>query len=230
MHVDVLTLFPEVFEPVLSTSIIGRARANNLLTVSCTNFRDYTHDVHRTVDDKPYGGGPGMVIKCEPVFAAVRDLESRATSAPLRILLTPQGKPLDQQMVKDLAARDALLLICGHYEGFDERIRLGLQPLEISVGDYVLSGGEPAAMVLIDAVTRLLPGALGAEESVDEESFADGLLEYPQYTRPADFEGMRVPDVLVSGHHAEVARWRAEQRRIRTRKRRPDLPDAAEEF
>ena len=147
MHIDILTLFPEVFEPMLSASIIGRARDNGLLTVACTNYRDYTHDVHRSVDDKPYGGGPGMVLKCEPVFAAVRDVESRAAVPPLRILLTPQGRRLDQPLVKELAAAPALLLICGHYEGFDERIRLGLKPLEVSIGDYVLSGGEAAAMV-----------------------------------------------------------------------------------
>jgi tRNA (guanine37-N1)-methyltransferase len=152
------------------------------------------------------------------------DSHGRAAVRPLRVLLTPQGRCLDQKLVKELAAAPALLLICGHYEGFDERIRLGLKPLEVSIGDYVLSGGEAAAMVLVDAVTRLLPGALGDEESVEEESFVDGLLEYPQYTRPAEFEGMRVPDILVSGHHAEVARWRAEQRRLRTRERRPDLP------
>jgi len=229
MHIDILTLFPEVFEPFLAASIVGRARSKGLLTVSCTNFRDFAHDTHHSVDDKPYGGGPGMVLKCEPVFAAVRQVESQAPAPPTRVLLTPQGRPLQQELVAELAGRPALLLICGHYEGFDERIRLGLKPLEISLGDYVLSGGEPAAVALIDAVTRLLPGALGDEESTREESFADGLLEYPQYTRPAEFEGMRVPEVLVSGHHGEVARWRAEQRLQRTRERRPDLPKGAEE-
>ena len=229
MHIDILTLFPEVFEPFLAASIVGRARSKGLLTVSCTNFRDFAHDTHRSVDDKPYGGGPGMVLKCEPVFSAVRQVESQAPAPPTRVLLTPQGRPLRQELVAELAGKPALLLICGHYEGFDERIRLGLKPLEISLGDYVLSGGEPAAMALIDAVTRLLPGALGDEESTREESFADGLLEYPQYTRPAEFEGMRVPEVLVSGHHGEVARWRAEQRLQRTRERRPDLPKGEEE-
>ena len=226
MHVDILTLFPEVFEPFLSASIVGRARREGLLSTACTNFRDFAQDSHRSVDDKPYGGGPGMVLKCEPVFAAVRHLEAEAPAPPARILLTPQGRRLDQALLEDLAGRPALLLICGHYEGFDERIRLGLSPLEISLGDYVLSGGEAAAMTLVDGITRLLPGALGDEESVVEESFADGLLEYPQYTRPPEFENMRVPDVLVSGHHGEVARWRREQRLERTRRRRPDLPAA----
>ena len=229
MHIDILTLFPEVFEPLLGSSIVGRARSRGLLSVCCTNIRDFAEGAHRAVDDKPYGGGPGMVLKCEPVFAAVREVESRARERPRRVLLTPQGRPLRQALVAELAGEGALLLICGHYEGFDERIRLGLKPLEISLGDYVLSGGEPAAMVLIDAVTRLLPGALGDEESTREESFSEGLLEYPQYTRPAEFEGMRVPEVLVSGHHGEVARWRAEQRLRRTRERRPDLRKEAED-
>jgi tRNA (guanine37-N1)-methyltransferase len=223
MRIDILTLFPEIFAPFLAAGIVGRARQRGILTVCCTNFRDFTHDAHRSVDDKPYGGGPGMVLKCEPIFAALRHVEGHSPTKPTRILLTPQGEPLTQARVADLAAHPALLLICGRYEGFDERVRLGLKPLEISIGDYVLSGGEPAAMVLVDALTRLLPGALGDADSALEESFSDGLLEYPQYTRPPEFEGLRVPEVLVSGNHQEVARWRAEQRIERTRRRRPDL-------
>ncbi len=225
MRIDVLTLFPEVFDPFLGSSIVGRARSAGLIEIVCTNYRQFTHDVHRTVDDKPYGGGPGMVLKCEPVFAAVRHVEAGREPPPLRIMLTPQGRPLTQEMVAEFARVPGLVLICGHYEGFDERIRIGLQPFEVSLGDYVLSGGESAAMVLIDAVTRLLPGALGGEESLTEESFSDGLLEYPQYTRPAEFEGMRVPDVLVSGDHGKVAEWRRRQRVERTTLRRPDLLD-----
>lgn len=228
MHIDVLTLFPEIFGPFLATSIVGRARDNGLITVRLTNFRDFTHDVHRSVDDKPYGGGPGMVLKCEPIFDAVRHVEADADPPPLRVLLTPQGRTLDQQLAIELARQRALLLICGRYEGFDERIRLGLKPLEVSVGDYVLSGGEAAAMVLIDVVTRLLPGALGDDQSAADESFCDGTLEYPHYTRPAEFENMKVPDVLLSGNHQEVDRWRRLQRAERTRQRRPDLDPPAE--
>ena len=223
MRIDILTLFPEVFEAFLRASIVGRARQAGLVETALTNIRDFTHDMHRTVDDKPYGGGPGMVLQCAPVFAAVRHVERGLPQAPQRILLTPQGRPLTQNLVTELAARPGLLIICGHYEGFDERIRLGLRPLELSIGDYVLSGGEAAAMVLVDAVTRLIPGALGDEESLAEESFRDGLLEYPQYTRPAEFEGLSVPDILVSGDHGKVAEWRRQQRVERTAERRPDL-------
>ena len=223
MRIDILTLFPEVFEAFLRASIVGRARQAGLVETALTNIRDFTHDMHRTVDDKPYGGGPGMVLQCAPVFTAVRHVERGLPQAPQRILLTPQGRPLTQNLVTELAARPGLLIICGHYEGFDERIRLGLEPLELSIGDYVLSGGEAAAMVLVDAVTRLIPGALGDEESLAEESFSDGLLEYPQYTRPAEFEGLSVPDILVSGDHGKVAEWRRQQRVERTAERRPDL-------
>lgn len=225
MRIEIVTLFPEVFEPFLSTSIIGRARAKGLVSFGLTDFREFARDTHRSVDDKPYGGGPGMLLKCEPIFAAVRQVESGLSDrmAVTRILLTPQGRVLDQALAWDLSARPALLLICGRYEGFDERIRIGLDPLELSIGDYVLSGGESAAMAVIDAVTRLLPGALGDARSTADESFTGGLLEYPQYTRPAEFEGLGVPEVLLSGNHGEVARWRREQRRERMRRRRPDL-------
>jgi len=223
MRVDILTLFPDVFEPYFGTSIIGRARAAGIVEIHYTNIRDFATDRHRTVDDRPFGGGPGMVLMCGPVFAAVEAVEAADPRPTTRILLTPQGERLDQQIVAELAQQPRLLLICGHYEGFDERIRIGLKPREISIGDYVLSGGEPAAMVIVDAVVRLLPGALGHEDSSREESFSQGLLEYPQYTRPQEFRGMRVPEVLLSGDHAKVAEWRRQQALARTAVRRPDL-------
>ncbi|UCE58950.1 MAG: tRNA (guanosine(37)-N1)-methyltransferase TrmD [Phycisphaerales bacterium] len=223
MWIDVLTLFPEVFESYLATSIVGRAVAEGRVTIRCTNFRDFAKDKHRSVDDRPFGGGPGMVLMCGPVFDALESVEAQRKEKPQRILLTPQGARLTQRVVAELAQEPALLLVCGHYEGFDERIRIRINAREISVGDYVLSGGEPAAMVLVDAVVRLLPGALGDEASADNDSFADGVLEYPQYTRPREFRGMRVPEVLLSGNHAEIAAWREEQARQRTAQRRPDL-------
>lgn len=225
MRIDIVTLFPEAFEPFLSTSIIGRARSAGLVEFSLTQIRDFATDRHRSVDDRPYGGGPGMVMMCGPLFAAVEAAEAADARKALRILLTPQGRRLDQTLAGDLAGHERLLLICGHYEGFDERIREGLSPYEISVGDYVLSGGEAAAMVLIDAVVRLLPGALGDVGSVEDESFAAGLLEYPQYTRPPVFRGMAVPEVLLSGDHGRIRQWRLAQRRQRTEARRPDLLD-----
>ncbi len=226
MRIDILTLFPEIFPSFLGTSIIGRASAAGIVEIRYTNFRDFTRDRHRSVDDKPYGGGPGMVMMCGPVFEAVDHVRSEAEStggSEELILLTPQGERFCQSMAEEFAARDRLILVCGHYEGFDDRIREGLKPREVSIGDYVLSGGESAAVVLVDAVVRLLPGALGHEDSAADESFSDGLLEYPQYTRPREFRGMTVPDVLVSGHHAEVEAWRRRQALERTRKRRPDL-------
>ncbi len=225
MRIDILTLFPELFGPFLSTSIVGRAAAAGLLTPNCVDFRAFTRDRHRKVDDRPFGGGPGMVIQCEPVFDAVASVERSGSGRPLRVLLTPQGEPLTQKLVERLAAEDWLILLCGHYEGFDERVRLGLAPLEISIGDYVLSGGETAAMVLIDAVVRLLPGALGDEMSAVDESFTSGLLEYPQYTRPREFRGMEAPEILLSGDHGRIAAWRRQQAIERTRERRPDLLD-----
>lgn len=223
MRIDVLTLFPEVCEPFFSASIIQRAREAGLVEVVCTNIRDFATDSHHSVDDKPFGGGPGMVMACEPVFEAVRHVERQAPESPTRVLLTPQGKRLCQDDAEELAKHERLLLICGHYEGFDERIRLGLRPREISIGDYVLSGGEAAAMVVVDAVVRLLPGALGHADSAGQDSFTGGLLEYPQYTRPRVFEGMSVPEVLLSGDHARVAEWRRQQAMQRTKARRPDL-------
>jgi tRNA (guanine37-N1)-methyltransferase len=198
MRIDVLTLFPEVFEPFLATSIVGRAAKAGVVSVRCLDFRDFAHDRHRSVDDRPFGGGPGMVLMCGPVFEAFEHVESQAPGAPHRVLLTPQGERLTQGMVKRFAQQPWLVVFCGHYEGFDERIRIGLEAEEVSIGDYVLSGGEPAALVLIDAIVRVLPGALGGESSAANDSFVDGLLEYPQYTRPRDFRGMEVPEVLLS--------------------------------
>lgn len=227
MRIDVLTLFPEVFGPFLASSIIGRAIRAGAVAVSCVNFRDFARDKHHSVDDKPFGGGPGMVLMCGPLFDALEHVESQADGKPVRILLTPQGQRLSQTMAKELAEEPWLAVVCGHYEGFDERIRTGTGAREISIGDYVLSGGEPAAMVLIDAVVRLLPGVLGHEDSAGDDTFANalGLLEYPQYTRPRVFRGMSVPDVLLSGDHGRIEAWRQEQARKRTQARRPDLID-----
>ena len=223
MRIDVLTLFPEVMTPFFAASIIGRAQAAGVAKVECTNIRDFAKGVRRSVDDRPFGGGPGMVMMCGPVFDAVEAVEARDDQKATRILLTPQGEPFTQRIAEELVGAPRLLVICGHYEGFDERIRLGLSPREISVGDYVLSGGEPAAMVLVDAVVRLLPGALGDETSPVEESFSQGLLEYPQYTRPREFRGMEVPEVLLSGNHAQIEQWRRAESIRRTQERRPDL-------
>lgn len=226
MRIDVLTLFPGMFTGPLDESIVKRARAKGLLDLRIHNLRDYTHDKHKTVDDRPFGGGPGMVLKPEPLFEAIEHLAGPGTRV---ILLTPAGRLLNQAIVRELAVQSHLLLICGSYEGVDERVRERLVHDELSIGDYVLTSGALPAMVIIDAVTRLLPGALGDEDSAREESFSHGLLEYPQYTRPAEFRGMRVPEVLLSGNHAEIARWRAQQARLRTSLRRPDLlpPDEA---
>lgn len=225
MRIDVLTLFPGAIEPFFASSIIGRAIQAGVVDIRCTNIRDFALDRHRSVDDRPFGGGPGMVMMCQPLYDALEKVEAEDATPAHRILLTPQGQPLNQDLARELADRDRLLLICGHYEGFDERIRTGLKPQEISIGDFVLSGGEPAAMVLVDAVVRLLPGALGDEESCHDESFSHGLLEYPQYTRPREYRGMSVPDVLVSGDHARIEQWRRAQALERTQQRRPDLLD-----
>lgn len=223
MRIDILTLFPEMFGAVLGTSIPKRAAEKGLVSYHLTNIRDFAVDAHKSVDDKPFGGGPGMVMMCPTIFDAVESVEKQDESESFRILLTPQGRPFDQAIAEELAAKKRLLLIAGHYEGFDERIRTGLKPMELSIGDYVLSGGELAAMVVVDAVVRLLPGALGAEDGAKDESFADGLLEYPQFTRPREFREMPVPEVLLSGNHAVIAKWRLEQRKQRTKERRPDL-------
>ena len=220
MKIDVLTLFPGMFAGPLDESIVGRARETGRLELRIHNLRDYTHDRHRTVDDRPFGGGPGMVLKPEPVFEAVEALAGAETRV---ILLTPSGRRFDQSVARELAQLPHLLLLCGSYEGVDERVQEALVDDELSIGDYVLTNGALPAMVMIDAVTRLLPGVLGDDASSLDESFSHGLLEYPQYTRPAEFRGVPVPAVLLSGNHAEIARWRAEQSRLRTAGRRPDL-------
>lgn len=220
MKIDVLTLFPAMFAGPLDESIIRRAREAGLVELTIHQLRDYTHDRHRTVDDRPFGGGPGMLLKPEPIFEAVESLRGPDTRV---ILFGPAGRPFTQAVAGELARAAHLLLLCGSYEGVDERVREFLVDEELSIGDYVLTNGALPALVLIDAVTRLLPGALGDDASAHDESFTRGGLEYPQYTRPADYRGLRVPEVLLSGHHAAIARWRAEQARLRTAQRRPDL-------
>jgi len=221
VEIDVLTLFPEMFTGVLGASILKIAQEKGLVKFRLVDIRDFSTDKHHSVDDRPFGGGPGMVLRPEPVFAAVEHTESRSIGTPVtRVLLTPQGERLTQTLARELATLPRLLLISGHYEGYDERIRTGLNPREVSIGDYVLTGGELPAMVLIDTVVRLIPGVLGKEDSLDEESFSNGLLEYPQYTRPREFRGMKVPEVLLSGNHEEIRRWRLEQSEKRTRRRR----------
>jgi len=227
VKINVLTLFPAMFAGPLDESIIKRARKKGLLDLKVHDLRDWTHDRHRTVDDRPFGGGPGMLMKPEPVFEAVESLRQRDETKV--IFLSPAGRKFDQQIARELAQQKGLLLVTGHYEGFDERLRRALADDELSIGDYVLTNGALPAMVVIDAVTRLLPGVLGDDESSRDESFSHGLLEYPQYTRPAEFRGMKVPEVLISGNHAEIEKWRREQAKLRTKERRPDLlkPDNA---
>jgi len=220
MKIDVLTLFPAMFAGPLDESIIKRARKSGLLDLKIHQLRDWTHDRHKTVDDKPFGGGPGMLLKPEPLFEAIESLKREGTKV---ILLSPSGRKFDQSVARELAKENDLLLVTGHYEGFDGRVREGLADDELSIGDYVLTNGALPAMVVIDAVTRLLPGVLGDDESSHDESFSRGLLEYPQYTRPAEFRGMKVPEVLLKGNHAEIEKWRREQAKLRTEKQRPDL-------
>ena len=220
MKIDVLTLFPGMFPGPLDESIIKRACESGRLQLGIHDLRDYTHDRHRKVDDRPFGGGPGMLMKPEPLFEAVEALRGEKTRV---ILTSPAGRPFRQEIAQELAGEEHLLLVCGSYEGFDERVRECLADDELSIGDYVLTNGALPAMVIIDAVTRLLPGVLGDDESSVDESFSDGLLEYPQYTRPAEFRGMSVPEVLLSGDHAAIEQWRREQARERTAQRRPDL-------
>ena len=243
MRIDILTLFPGMFENILGESMLKIAQDKGLVSINVHNLRDWTSDSHRTADDKPFGGGPGMVMKIEPVYRALKELavsslvarrsslgkklktkdEKRKTKRAKRvILLTPQGKKLNQKIAKKLAREKKFILICGHYEGVDERIRSFVDE-EISIGDYILTCGELPAMVLIDAVVRLIPGVLGHKESVKSESFENNLLEYPQYTRPAEFEGMKAPRILLSGDHKKIEEWRKEQAFDRTKKRRPDL-------
>ena len=223
MRIDVLTLFPEMFDSPLSHSILKRAQERNIVKIVLSNIRDFATDSYRKVDDKPYGGGAGMVMMPGPVFDCVEYAQSQAEESSRIILLTPQGAPLTQEKVVELSTESRLMLIAGRYEGFDERIRTGLGAESISIGDYVLSGGELGAMVLIDAVVRMLPGALGDEDSAMDDSFSNGLLEYPQYTRPEIFRDMKVPEILLSGDHKAIRRWRAKQALGRTWLRRPDL-------
>lgn len=230
MRFHVLTIFPGMFVSPLSESIIARAQKEGLVEVRLHNVRDYTQDRHHSVDDYPFGGGSGMVMKPEPLFAAVESLRSSGSlgeSSPV-ILLSPQGRRLTQPLVEELARYKEMALICGRYEGVDERVLEHLATDEISVGDYVLSGGELAAMVVIDAVSRLVPGVVGSIQSTLDDSFTTGLLQHPQYTRPAEFQGWSVPDILLSGNHAEIARWRRQESLRRTSLRRPDLLDSAE--
>jgi len=231
MRIDVLTLFPEMFAGVFGASILGKARDKGIVSLNTVNFRDFANNKHGTVDDTPYGGGGGMVLKAEPIFGAVEHIaaeNNEQTKPPRIILMCPQGEPLSQRKAHELAEEDHLIFICGHYEGYDERIREHLVTDELSIGDYVLTGGELPAMVVIDTVVRLLPGVLGNEQSAVTDSFSDGLLEYPHYTRPAEFRGWKVPDALLSGHHAEIEKWRRRQSLQRTLERRPELLESAE--
>lgn len=226
MKIDVLTLFPEVFSGALASSMLARAQERGILSVNVVNFREYARDRHRTVDDTAYGGGPGMVLKPEPLFLAVEDLiaKSGQDAKPDVVLLTPQGRRFTQTIAESWARDQSwLILLAGHYEGFDERIREHLVMDEISIGDFVLTGGELPALVVIDAVARLLPGVLGNELSAVEESFSDGLLDFPHYTRPENFRGWTVPEVLLSGHHERIAQWRRSEAILRTHQRRPEL-------
>lgn len=229
LRIDIITIFPDFFVDVIDYGIVKRARAAGLVDIKAHDLRQWTHDKHRTVDDRPFGGGDGMVLKPEPIFAAVESLtgagkrEEFASNTRV-VLLSPQGKVLTQAVAQELAdTTSQLILLCGRYEGVDERVAEALVTDEISIGDYVLSGGDPAALVIVDAVVRLLPGALGSDTSAVFESFSEGLLDYPHYTRPPEFRGMKVPDVLIRGNHAEIERWRREAALSKTRRNRPDL-------
>lgn len=226
MRVDVISILPDMFEGPMSASIIGNAREKGHLALHVHDLRDWTHDRHRTTDDYPYGGGPGMVMKPEPLFEALEAVKALDAAAPVTVFFTPAGQPFTQALAHRLAACERLIFVCGRYEGFDERA-LALADIELSIGDYVLTGGELPAMVVADAVTRLLPGVLGDDDSSVEESFSEGLLEYPQYTRPAEYRGYEVPEVLRSGDHGRIAAWRREQAVLKTARVRPDLIEHA---
>ncbi|MEK5397886.1 tRNA (guanosine(37)-N1)-methyltransferase TrmD [Paenibacillus sp. FSL K6-2859] len=240
MRIDVLTLFPEMCEGVFSTSILGKAREKGIVSLNAVNFRDFSGNKHNSVDDTPYGGGGGMVLKPDPIFNAVEHVlgtpneeerngtDEEVSVKPRIILMCPQGKTYNQKIAEELAQEQHLIFICGHYEGYDERIREHLVTDELSMGDYVLTGGELPALTVIDSIVRLQPGALGNETSAISDSFSTGLLEYPHYTRPAEFRGWKVPDILLSGHHANIDIWRREQALLRTLGRRPDLLETAE--
>lgn len=222
MKIDILTLFPEMFSEVLETSIIGRAREKGILEIDLKNIRDFSKDKHRRVDDYPYGGGPGMVMSAQPLFDSLDHVLDGAED-PRLIYFSPQGKTLTQEMAQDYAGLSHIILLCGHYEGIDQRVLDRFNPEEISIGDYVLTGGELPAMVFIDCIIRLVPGVLGSHLSIEEESFSEGLLEYPHYTRPQTYEGMDVPEVLLSGHHGQVEKWRRLKSLETTLEKRPDL-------
>ena len=229
MRFDILTLFPELFDSYLEQGLLKRAIQNQLVEIQRWNFRDWATDKHASVDDRPYGGGPGMLIGCDTVFQCVEHVQGQLPEPGKLIMLTPQGRTLDQGLAQELSKERQLTLLCGRYEGFDERIRIGLEPMEISAGDFITNGGEVPAMLIIETVIRLIPGVLGDESSAKYDSFSEsGLLEYPQYTRPQNFRGMEVPEVLLSGNHQEIARWRHEQSLKRTRERRRDLLDESE--
>ena len=226
MKIDILTLFPEICRAPLSESIMKRAQENKIVDLQIHNLREWTTDKHHVVDDAPFGGGQGMVMKPEPIFKAVEDLKMRNAKGETRIvLMSPAGRQLDQKLATELARESHLIIVCGHYEGVDHRVIEHLVDLEISIGDYVLTNGAIAAVVLVDAVVRLIPGVLGDEQSAADDSFSSGLLETPQYTRPAEFRGWKIPDVLLSGNHAEIAKWRKDQALKRTKQNRPDLLD-----
>ncbi len=227
MIIDVVTLFPSMFSGVLGESILKRAQEHGQVKVNLLNLRDFSKDKHKKVDAAPYGGGPGMVIMAEPVFEAVEHLRKNGREESFLVLLTPGGVRYDQTLAQELSKQPGIILLCGHYEGFDERVSQGLSPLEVSIGDFVLTGGEVPAMVLLDSVVRLVPGVLGSQESLVEESFSSGALEYPQYTRPPEVRGMAVPEVLTSGDHGKVAEWREQKSQEKTRARRPDLSEKA---
>ena len=228
MRIDILTLFCDMCESVLSESIIGRARQSGKVEINCIDIRDYTNDKHRRVDDKPYGGGMGMVMQAQPIYECYNSLCEKLGKRPHLIYMTPQGKTLTQQRVKELSKLDNIAMLCGHYEGIDERVIEELKPEEISIGDYVLTGGELPALILADSVSRMLDGVLSNSECFEEESHYNSLLEYPQYTHPSSWNGREVPEVLLSGHHENVEKWRREQALIRTKERRPDMLDNAE--
>jgi len=229
MKIDVLTIFPEYFAAIFDFGIVRRAKAADIVEINVHDIREYTVDKHKMVDDRPFGGGDGMVLKPEPIFAAIENLTGTSDrdqypAGTRVVMLSPQGKPLKQALAKELADNtEQMVLICGRYEGVDERVNEALVTDEISIGDYVMSGGEAAAAVVVDTIVRLLPGALGSETSADNESFSDGVLDWPHYTRPAEFRGMKVPDVLLNGHHAEIEKWRREKALEKTRKNRRDL-------
>ena len=223
MQIDILSVFPEMFENVFSSSMLGRAVSNNLITVYTHNIRDYTDNKHKKTDDYPFGGGNGLVMMAQPIFDAIDSVKSRIQSSNCKtVLMTPRGKRLSTDYAKELSKLDNLIILCGHYEGVDERVNTLIDE-EISIGDYILTGGELPAMVLVDCLSRFIPGVLGNPESSEEESFSSFLLEYPQYTRPSNFRGMLVPEVLLNGNHKEIQKWRLEKSVEKTKKARPDL-------